>query len=1168
MMMFVRAVRTLRRPRKNRIVRLFAESLEAREVPSLDQVFDPSQYGGTIMSTSCAYFNTNQEEAQTFTVGVTGTLTGVDVYISRFSGNTGPLILDIRGCQASGAPTSGANQVLLTTSVPASAVPGNPAAFYNFDLSSFNFHVNQGDQLAIVLHVGPDPNGNVTYYWEGRLENHYPAGCFYDRVIGNYDWIAPYADGDLGFRTYVDPTPDQPPVVTMPGGSVNYTENAAAVLLDSGATVTDADSLNFDTGTLTASISANGDANDRLEIRNQGNGSGQIGVSGTTVNYGGTAIGTLTGGVGTTPLVVALNANATPAATQALVQNLTFRTLGDNPSTATRTIQVVLTDGDGDTSDPATKTVTVTATNDPPVVSANTGLTVNEGASGAIGSSTLAATDPDNSSAQLTFTVTVAPAHGTLLRNNVAASTFTQADIDAGLIAYQHDGSETTADSFTFTVSDGTATTPTAVFNITVNPVNDPPNAVDDSTQVPENAAATPVAVLSNDSDPEGDSLTITGVTQGAHGTVTITGGGTGLTYQPATSYSGPDSFTYTISDGHGGQDTATVSVTVLPNNPPIATDDEATIIENASAQPIDVLANDTTSPDTGETLSIIAVTQGSHGTAAIVGSTSATYQPAPNYLGPDSFTYTISDGNGGTATALVAISVQPPANSPPNAVDDTANLIEDAGAQNIDVLANDSTAPDMGETLKIVAATQGQHGRVTIAADGKSVSYTPAADFAGVDSFVYAVSDGKGGTDIATVNVTVANDVSDRLEVVTSPGSLSFTEGNAPIVVDPNVRLSANNYGIKKAFVKVASGYVRRRDVLVLPTTLGLRGSFNAATGTLTITGKDSNDAFQAALRTVLYKNTSVAPIAGTRTITFAVADTFGTGDPAPRGLEVTEINTPPTIALDRTALTYMENGRPLGLAGSVKLKDIDNDRLAGATVAITGGFASGQDELAFTPRSGITGSYNAGTGVLTLTGSAKLTSYASVLRSVKYKNTSDGPTTGNRTISFTVNDGTDNSAAVTRTVNVIAVNDAPILDTSGNPALPNVSSDDTNPAGTTVAALLGSSVTDLDLGALQGIAITGLTVPAFGGIWQYLLDGGSTWSAISGLRTSNALLLRAADRIRFLPATGVTGTYKISYRAWDQTVGSAGFMMPASPSGGTSAFSVATEVASVTVV
>src|SRR5262249_50887767 len=152
--------------------------------------------------------------------------------------------------------------------------------------------------------------------------------------------------------------------VTLPGGAAGYTENAAPVILDAAANVTDPDSPNFDNGTLTVSFSANGTAADRLAINNEGNGAGQIGFAAGVVSYEGTQIGTAVGGTGTTALVVTLNANATPIATQALLRNLTFSNVSDNPSTSQRTIEVVLTDGDMGTSTTATKSVTVTAVND------------------------------------------------------------------------------------------------------------------------------------------------------------------------------------------------------------------------------------------------------------------------------------------------------------------------------------------------------------------------------------------------------------------------------------------------------------------------------------------------------------------------------------------------------------------------------------------------------------------------------------------------------------------------------------------------------------------------------------------------------------------------------------------------------------------------------------
>jgi large repetitive protein len=770
----------------------------------------------------------------------------------------------------------------------------------------------------------------------------------------------------------------------------------------------------------------------------------------------------------------------------------------------------------------------------------------------------------DNSFDPDSFTVTALTqgAHG-----SVAISA------DGQAVEYTPGANYNGPDTFTYTVTDGYGTD-TATVSVTVTAVNDPPNAVDDQADVPFNAAPTAIPVLANDSiDPDsGETLTITQVIQGAHGAVVITGGGTGLTYAPTAGYSGPDSFTYTISDGNGGTDTASVSITVQgsTNNPPDAVDDSATVNADGGAQVIDALANDTTAPDAGETLTIVQVTQGAHGTVIITGGgTGLTYAPAAGYVGPDAFTYTVSDGNGGTDTATVLVSVQAGGggNNPPDAVDDSATLAEDGGAQAINVLANDSTAPDTGESLTLTAVTQGQHGAVTITGNGTGLTYTPDANFAGTDSFLYAVSDGNGGTDFAAVTVSVTNDGTDRLEVVTSPLVFVFTEGDPPLTVDPAVHVSTNNFGLRKAQVKISSGYVRGRDKLIFPLTPGFLASFSPATGTLTIVGNRTATTaqYEAALRGVMFTNTHPAPVEGLRTIAFTVSDALGTGDPAFKKVMVLEVNTPPKVTLTGPALTYRENRPAIAVAGTIRVSDLDNTRLAGATVAIAGGFAAGQDVLSFTAKAGITGSYDSSTGVLTLTGNATVAAYQAVLRTAKYRNVSDGPTAAARTLSFTVTDGTATSTSVTRTVNLVAVNDAPVLDASSNPTLPDVPAGSTNPPDTLIADLLGSAVTDPDLGAEQGIAVTALTGT---GSWQYSLDGGSTWLTITAASKTNAVLLRSTDLIRFVPAAGFTGTATISYRAWDRTAGTAGATAAVGMGGGTTAFSMATETASVLVV
>ena len=221
--------------------------------------------------------------------------------------------------------------------------------------------------------------------------------------------------------------------------------------------------------------------------------------------------------------------------------------------------------------------------------------------------------------------------------------------------------------TFTFQVQDNGGTANGGVdldqsansITIDVTPVNDNPIATTDYVTVSEDAAATPVDVLANDTDVEGDARTTTVKTDGGKGVVVITGGGTGVTYKPNANANGSDSFTYTISDGHGGIGVGTVNVTITPTNdlPNAGSDVGLTVPESAGPMPLSVSGNDTDID--GDTLTIISVTPAAHGTVAITGGgTGITYDPVQLYYGTDAFTYTVSDGHGGTDPATVLLTV------------------------------------------------------------------------------------------------------------------------------------------------------------------------------------------------------------------------------------------------------------------------------------------------------------------------------------------------------------------------------------------------------------------------------------------------------------------------------------------------------------------------------
>src|SRR4051794_4701610 len=167
---------------------------------------------------------------------------------------------------------------------------------------------------------------------------------------------------------------------------------------------------------------------------------------------------------------------------------------------------------------------------------------------------------------------------------------------------------------------------------ITVSEVNDTPVAVADSKTLAEDAAATTINVRANDStgpaNESSQTLTITSVTQPAHGTVAITNAGADLTYTPAADYNGPDSFTYTATDNgttngvaNPKSATGSVSITVSEvNDTPVAVADSKSLPEYAAAPYTTLCRSDSTGPanESSQTLTITSVTQPAHGTVAI----------------------------------------------------------------------------------------------------------------------------------------------------------------------------------------------------------------------------------------------------------------------------------------------------------------------------------------------------------------------------------------------------------------------------------------------------------------------------------------------------------------------------------------------------------------------
>ncbi|MCX7561465.1 tandem-95 repeat protein, partial [Sulfitobacter sp. F26204] len=223
-----------------------------------------------------------------------------------------------------------------------------------------------------------------------------------------------------------------------------------------------------------------------------------------------------------------------------------------------------------------------------------------------------------------------------------------------GTLEYTPDMDFNGEDTITYTIEDPDGLSDTAEVTVTVTPVDDAPVTAPDTADVDEDDTVT-IDVLGNDTDPNGDPLTVTEATA-PNGTVTINPDGT-LDYTPNPDFNGEDTITYTVEDPDGNPATGTVAVTVAPvNDAPVAEDDSDSTPED-TAVTIDVLGND--SDVDGDPLTVTAATA-PNGTVVINADGTLEYTPDMDFNGEDTITYTIEDPDGLSDTAEVTVTVTP----------------------------------------------------------------------------------------------------------------------------------------------------------------------------------------------------------------------------------------------------------------------------------------------------------------------------------------------------------------------------------------------------------------------------------------------------------------------------------------------------------------------------
>jgi VCBS repeat-containing protein len=426
------------------------------------------------------------------------------------------------------------------------------------------------------------------------------------------------------------------------------------------------------------------------------------------------------------------------------------------------------------TSDVTTVTITINAVNDPPTA-LDGFYSLNEDTALIVPAPGVLINDSDVEGSPISATLVSGVSHGTLIFSTNGAFAYTPTNNFFGL------------DTFTYRANDGLLDSSLAVVNLTVQPVDDPPTAVNDAYGTTEDTPLNVSApgVQANDGDVDGDTVMSSVLIGPAHGTLTLNANGS-FVYTPFANYNGTDSFTYENTDGDTLSAVATVTITISPvNDPPIAnsnrqsfnTAEDATLVVTAPG----ILENDS-DPD-GDPLTAVLVSTTTNGTLNFNANGSFTYTPVTNFTGVDTFTYRATDSTNFSGVATVQISVNA-VNDPPVATAESYPVSEDTllSVAAPGVLGNDTDVDNPVITALLVQGAS--NGVVSLSSDG-SFTYTPSSNYFGPDSFRYQATDGTDDSAIVTVNLTV-NAVNDP--PIARNNNYTLNEDTALVVAAPGL--------------------------------------------------------------------------------------------------------------------------------------------------------------------------------------------------------------------------------------------------------------------------------------------------------------------------------------------------------------------------------------------
>jgi Ca2+-binding RTX toxin-like protein len=807
--------------------------------------------------------------------------------------------------------------------------------------------------------------------------------------------------------------------VASAGGTLNYTENDPATVLDT-VTVDDLDNANI--ASATAQITGNYvNGEDVLDVVDQN------GITGSWDAPSGTL--TLSGAAAKADYATALS-------------SITYENLSDDPSALARTVTWIVNDGTDD-SVGATSTINVATSNDAPVVDAGP-LALAYTENDAPAAVAPLATIVDSDSATLS-SVTVQ------LTTNYASSEDTLSFVDTANITGSWDGPSGTLTLTTVPITGvgSVANYEAALQQVLYSNSSDDPSVLARTVSVVATDSAAAASGASTTRTVEVTAANDVPTVNSGVGPLVYTEGDPAAAVAPAATIADLDS-TYLDSvtvqltinyasaeDELSFADTANItgswdalSGTLTLTTVPIT--GVGSIANYQAALRQVMYANSSDDPAVvARTVSVVATDSAAGASAASTtrSITVSALNDAPTASAGGTLNYTENDG--ATAIDTVGVTDLDSVNMASATVQITGNYVN---GEDVLAFTNANGITGSWDALTGTMTLSGATTTADYATALSSVTYTNLSDnpSALARTITWLVDDGAASSVDVTSTVNVAA-VNDAPVVAAGAGALAYTEGDAATDVAPLATITdADSATLNSVTVQLTTNYASAEDVLSFTNTANIQGSWNSGTGTLTltttpITGVGSVANYQAALRLVKYANTEDNPIVLVRTVSVVATDSGPLSSVASttRTIAVTAGNDAPTVTSSGT-LAYTENDVATAI-DAVGVDDLDTANMASASAQISANYVNGEDVLAFVDANGITGSWDALTGTMTLTGAATKANYATALSSITYRNTSDAPTTLARTVTWTVNDGSSDSATDTSAITVAAVNDVP---------------------------------------------------------------------------------------------------------------------------------------------